>query len=100
MFKKMVSVILAFGLTVTFFEKLIESANNLYPNRGFITIGMRTFPKWLNFLYPIHNVLSGQPGIIVLLILSTVAFVYEFVTLIRKIGKHPKAVSTKANDDD
>ena len=100
MVKKIVSMILAFGLTATFFEKLIESADNLYPNRSNVTVGMGTLPKWLHLLYPIHNVLSGQPGIVVLLILSIVAFGYEVVTLIKIIWKKPPAVPTNADDED
>lgn len=99
MFKKLVRVILAFGLMVTFLERFINLTDKLYPERSYIVIQGATYPKNLYWVYSLNNVLGSQTSILILLFLSLFAFVYEIMMLIKKVIQKPKTASVE-NDDD
>ena len=82
-----VNLILSLGLTVTFFEKFIELATKMYPQRGMITIGMNPYPSYLNWIITLNNALSSQRGVFILLILSLFAFLYELKNIVSKMKK-------------
>ena len=87
MLRSMVSIILSFSLMVTFLTRFIEITNKLYPDTSCITIGMSSLPSYLNFLIQLSNMLNTRAATLVILLLTTFVFVYEFATLIRKLVK-------------
>ena len=90
MLRSMVSIILSFSLMVTFLTRFIEITNKLYPDTSQITIGMSSLPSYLNFLIQLGNMLNTRTTTLVILLLITFVFVYEFATLIRKLVKKPQ----------
>ena len=85
--RTLIELVLAFSLWVTFLTRFIELFEKAYPVQGYITLGMDPLPKYLRFLTSINDLLNNKTAIFTILVLTTIVFIYEIVTIIHKIFK-------------
>ena len=99
-FKILTPVVLSFSLMVTFLTRFIELANKLYPETSNITVGMSSLPKSLHFLISLDNLFSSKPAIIIILLLTTLVFIYELVAAIDKLVKLRKKTNLQNQESE
>jgi hypothetical protein len=85
LFLSIVYLILLFGLAATFLQRFFELINELYPSHVVGVAMENRLPGYLRFLIPVNNRLDTKLGVSILLVLTSIAFIYEFVNTIYKI---------------
>lgn len=91
--RTLIELVLAFSLWVTFLTRFVELFEKAYPVQGYLTIGMNPLPKYLRFLTSINDLLNNKPPIFIILVLTTIVFIYEFIAILNKIFK--KKIASK-----
>lgn len=87
MLSNIVYLILSFGLTGEFLRRFIELSNELFPNTSVITIGTSSLPSYLKWLIPLNELLSSRIAVLIMLILTFIAFIFAIYEIINKIKK-------------